>query len=531
MLTLACFAPVLRQGFVVWDDELNFTLNLYYRGLSWSHLRWMFTTFLLGHYQPLSWMTLGLDYTLWGMDGRGYHLTNLVLHGTSAVLFYLLSLRLLRLGCGRPGAPEPDSLGLRAAAAASALLFAIHPLRVESVAWLSERRDVLSGVFFLATLLAYLRMQATPRRSASWWRWYAAALVCLVLSLLSKAWGMTLPVVLLALDFYPLRRGSNGERLPTLILEKIPFIVCAAGAAVLAVVAQSHGAEMLDLAQHGVASRGAQAAYGLCFYLAKTVLPVRLSPVYLLDPNFDSSQALYVGCALLVLAISVAALAGYRRWPYLTVSWACFVVVVSPVLGIAQTGPQVAADRYTYLSCLPWPLLYAAGLYRLRRAVPSGTAAATGGILVLLGALTFQQTQVWRDSITLWNHALSIDADNPIAYTNRGAAYEGQGELDNALADYLAAITRDPKRADAYFGRGNVRRAKGDLDGARADYDSFVLLRPHDPMGYANRGAVKHLEGKLADAAADYRRALDLAPPDWAFRDTVTANLAEIPGR
>src|SRR5206468_721385 len=214
LVVIACFLPTLRNDFVLWDDDLNFTDNPSYRGLSWRQLHWMFTTVHGGHYQPLSWVTLGLDYTLWGMNPTGYHLTSLLLHAVNAVLFYHVVVVLLRR------AAVTASAG---AAAVGALFFAIHPLRVESVAWASERRDVLSGLFYLATVLAYVRMAAAERTGGAR-RWYLVSLACFVLSLLSKAWGMTLPIVLVLLDVYPLRR-------PPRLLEKAPYAVLALGAA------------------------------------------------------------------------------------------------------------------------------------------------------------------------------------------------------------------------------------------------------------------------------------------------------------
>src|SRR5207249_5694880 len=212
---LVCFLPALGSQFVLWDDDMNFTDNPSYRGLSASHLRWMFTTLYGGHYQPLSWLTLGLDYTLWGMNPTGYHLTSLLLHAVNAVLFYYIVLALLR----RAVAAVSASAG---AAAVGALFFAIHPLRVESVAWASERRDVLAALFYLATVLAYLRM-AEEEPSGRAHRWYLVSLACFVLSLLSKAWGITLPVVLLALDVFPLRRAPR-------LREKAPYAALALGA-------------------------------------------------------------------------------------------------------------------------------------------------------------------------------------------------------------------------------------------------------------------------------------------------------------
>jgi len=519
----ACFASTLNHEFVTWDDPGTIVENVHYRGLGSDHLGWMFTTFHMGHYQPLSWVTFALDYSLWGMDPTGYHLTNVLLHVLNALLFYWLARRLLRLAHGA----STDATAVAVMAATAALLFAIHPLRVESVAWVSERRDVLSGSFFIATILAYLRMQAAAHASTARRHWFVLSVAFLMASLLSKAWGMTLPFVLLALDFYPLRRFDR-ETVKALLVEKLPWLIPASLAAATAVMAQSIGAEMQAVADHGIAARLAQAAYGLCFYLLETLFPIGLSPLYPLPPHLDPFEPKYILSAAVVIAITATAAATWKRWPWLLVSWLSYAAIVFPVLGLAQTGPQIAADRYTYLSCLPWPLLAAAGLYRLSRTQLHLTAAATMAILMIIGVLTVQQASIWRDSLTLWNHVIRLEPNNAIAYVNRGAAFEAQGDLDAAAADYQAAIDINRNYADAYFGRGNVRRSRGDLDGAMADFDLTTRLRPRDPSGFANRGAVHHVRGDFALAEADYARALELARWDWAFRDVIVGNLAEL---
>ena len=205
-VTIAAFLPVLHNQFVTWDDDQNFLGNLHYRGLAWPHLRWMWTTLHMGHYAPLTWMTLGLDHLLWGMNPVGYHLTSLLLHATNAVVFYFLVRQLLPLAL--PGPSERDH-ALAVSAGFAALVFGIHPLRVESVAWVTERRDVLSGLFFLSTILAYLR---ACEREAHGRRWYWLSVALFGCALLSKSMAVSLPVVLLILDVYPLRRlgGSSG---------------------------------------------------------------------------------------------------------------------------------------------------------------------------------------------------------------------------------------------------------------------------------------------------------------------------------
>lgn len=520
LVVAACFSPVLRNDFVNWDDDLNLTDNSAYRGLSPTHLRWMFTTTLGGHYQPLSWLSFAVDHALWGMDPRGYHLTNLLLHAAGTVVFFFVLQMLL---ARRNGVPR---VVLGPAACAGALFFAVHPLRVESVAWASERRDVLSGLFWLLALAAYLRATATPtsRRRL----WLGAALLGLATSLLAKAWGMTFPLVLLILDAYPLRRLGTDRH--AVVREKLPFMLVAGIGAVVAFLAQRGVPEMRSLAEHGPLARVAQAAYGLCFYLIATVAPTGLYPAHLLESRLDPLQPRYLAALAAVTIITAGAVTGRRRWPWLTAAWAAYVVIVAPVLGFAQTGPQLVADRYTYLACLPWAAVLAGGLAELwrperPRAVRHLTALSTVMILTLLALLTVRQITVWKDSLTLWSHTLRLDPSNYVACINRGLA-RASTDLDGAIADYDAAIRVNPGYALAYFDRGNARHQRGDLAGAIEDHSKVIELRPDDPDAYNNRGWARQALGDWTGAAADYTRALELASPTWPHRDLVTGNLA-----
>jgi protein O-mannosyl-transferase len=517
-VTVAIFWPALQNDFVNWDDDLNLVDNAAFRGFSLRHLEWMLTTTLGGHYQPLSWLSFALDHALWGMDPWGYHLTALVLHGANAVVCFLVLRALLS-----PLDLAPPAM-LNRAAAVGALVFAIHPLRVESVAWATERRDVLSGLFWLLGLLAYLAsVHGPPARRVVRRR---AALAALALSLLAKAWGITFPVVLLILDVYPLRRVTGARS--SALREKIPFALIAAAGAGLAFAAQAGVPEHRSLAEHGLFARVAQAAYGLCFYVGATLWPAGLHPAYLLETGLDPTRPRYLLAMGLVAAITALAVLGRRRWPWLAATWASYVVIVGPVLGFAQTGPQLVADRYTYLACLPWVALLTAGLARLwapqrppllRRA----GAVATIATLALLAILTGRQIAIWRDSTTLWNHVLRLDPTNYIAWSNRAWV---QPDPAVAIADYSEAIRLNPRYHRAYFNRGNVRQDVGDYAGAEADHAMAIQIRPTDPDAYNNRGWARQALGDWRGAAADYARALELAPADWVHRDLVAGNLA-----
>src|SRR5437899_2839051 len=409
LITCAAFLPTLQNQFVNLDDNDNFLDNPHYRGLAWTHLRWMWTTHQ-GHYIPLTWMTLGLDYLLWGMNPVGYHLMSLLLHAANAVVFFFVVRRILTRAL--PSLSERGH-ALAVSAGFAALVFAIHPLRVESVAWVTERRDVLSGLFYLVTILVYLRACEGEERGR---RWYSLAVATFVLALLSKSMVVNLPIVLLILDVYPLRRlgGAIGwwsAPARRVYVEKIPFVLLAAAASAIALMAQSSVHAAASLAQLSVPGRLVVSAYGLGFYLWKMVVPVNLSPLYELPRTVDPLAPPFILSYGLVLAITVIALARCRRLPGLPAVWLAYVVVLLPVLGIVQSGPQIAADRYTYLAGLGWAILAGAGLlscWRTSRTSKTGTpttlpiAGVATCLVVGLGALNWTQAQVWHDSEKLW---------------------------------------------------------------------------------------------------------------------------------
>ena len=412
LVTFVPFLPTLDNQFVNWDDDDNLVENPHYRGLGWTHLRWMWTTSHIGHYAPLTWMTFGLDYLLWGMNPVGYHLTNLLLHAANAAVFYLVARRIL--GLALPGPAQRGNVGLAASAAFAALLFAIHPLRVESVAWATERRDVLSGLFYLLTLLVYLRAGEQGERGRSG---YWASVGLFVCALLSKSMAVSLPVVLLILDVYPLRRlggarGWWGEPARRIYLEKIPFVLLALAASGGAFIPQIEGRNMPSLDELSVLGRLAVSAYGLRFYLWKTVFPVSLSPLYELRGQDPLALPFLLSYGV-VPAVTALALILRHRLPGLPAAWLAYVVILLPVLGIFQNGPQIAADRYTYLAGLGWALLASAGMlaaWRRRSFLVIGLAVV---LLLGFGTLTWNQVRIWHDSERLWRHAVAIDPMSP----------------------------------------------------------------------------------------------------------------------
>jgi tetratricopeptide (TPR) repeat protein len=504
------FWPAVDADFVNWDDNFLLVENERYRGFGPEQLRWMFTTFHMGHYQPLTWVSYALDHLVWGMEPRGYHLTNVILHAANAVLIYVLARRLfdLALGASRTRTVPP---------LLAALLFAVHPLRTESVAWVTARRDLLSTFFFLLAVISWLRFREREGRDA---RWYAASVVCFLLSLLSKAWTMTLPAVLLVLDVWPLRRLERSG-IAALVREKAAFLLLAAAAAATAFLAAWQKGAVVDIAQFTLVQRISQVFYGLAFYLRKSIAPTALSPVYLLDKQLDPTAPPYVLSALVVAGLAALLILCRRRWPAALAAFAGYAVLVSPVLGLAQSGVQLVADRYSYISCIPLALLAGAVLgSRPARAV------AAGVLLLVLGLLTRHQASVWHDPLSLWNHTLAVDRENWVAHNGRGSAHQSAGDLEQAEADYDAAIRLNPRFAVAYLNRGHLRMRRGDADGALADWDRAVEIRPTFADALMNRGAARLTRGDAEGAVRDLEATTRLKPESFtAWYNLATAHV------
>ncbi len=528
VIVFACFSNVLGNGFV-WDDTLNLVENSHYRGLSGSHLSWMFKTFHDANYHPLVWISFGLDYVLWGMNPAGYHLTNLIWHIINSMLFFKLIT--LFMDSGRLSTDTLDRTEMLACCAVGTLFFAVHPLRVENVAWLSARADLMCAAFYMLAVMSYLNFVAAEYHKR---KWYVFTLLFFVFSLLSRAWGISLPVILLLIDAYPLRRlnWKNGlaRSNMTMILEKIPLIILSIGAGYLALLAKSQGAVMLNLDQHDWLNRLMQSAYGLFFYLWKTLIPIQLSPLYLLENHFNPFKAQYIVSALLVTVIIIGMFNIKNRLPGLAVCFLCYAFIVSPVLGIVQAGPQVTADRYAYISCLPFGILVGAGLYRLQSmlrkkshyAIVSATLfAAALAFLIPLSFLSVRQSKIWHDENSLWTHAISVNRDNYVAYWNRGLLLDSQKNYDGALKDYSDAIRCNPTDDKYYNNRGAIRKMQGNSEAALEDFNNAIKINPKSPEPYANRATIHASQHNIEQAIRDYIKALEVASENWEQRETV----------
>ncbi|HZV95371.1 MAG TPA: tetratricopeptide repeat protein [Candidatus Nitrosocosmicus sp.] len=521
---LAAFLPALGGGFLNWDDAENFLGNPHYRGLGPAEVRWMLTAVHMGHYIPVTWLTLGLDHVLWGMNPAGYHLTSLVFHAVNAVLVYALALRLLALGFAPIS--DDDRLALRLGAAAAALLFALHPLRVESVAWVTERRDVVSGCLALTSVLAYL---AAARRAGPSGRahagWLAAAAGAFLLAAFAKSIVVGLPVVLLALDVYPLRRLSRRTLVPVL-MEKIPFVAAAAAAAGTMLAIAFKWGILAPVEAASIPQRLALTGYGLAFYLGKTLWPWPLSPLYTLYHPVEPLTARYVVPAVIVIALTCALIALRRRWPAGLTAWIAYVALLLPAAGILPNGPQIAADRYSYLPLIGGAIVAGAGLPwgwrawrsgRLTLPLARGALAATAVLLIGLAVLTHRQIAVWHDSVALWRHAAWADPDSDVPLFYLGWALAEGRRFDEARAHFEASLARVPAslpvlRAQFLVHLGIVEQQAGRSPEAERRLREALALDPDHPVAWIRLGTLLHARGARGEAAAALAAASERAP-------------------
>ena len=520
-VTLGAFVPALRGQFLDWDDVVNFVENPYYRGLGPAQLRWMFTSTLMGHYIPLTWMTLGLNYVLGGMNPWGYHLVNLLLHASNAVLVYLVARRLMAAatrGGAQVGQTDP---AVSWASALTALLFGIHPLRVESVAWITERRDVLCGLFFLLAVLAYLMGVGGGGRPRPAGR--ALSLGAFAAALLSKAAAMPLPVVLLLLDVYPLRRLHLGWR--RLLTEKAPYVALAGAAAVTALIVLRRGVAVTSYQDYGVASRLGMVAYSTLFYPIAFLWPMHLSPMYELPPRVSLGAWPFYPALLGVVAVTGILVLARRRWPAGLAAWLYSALMILPVSGVVHSGSQLVNDRYSYLSGIGFALvggaILRAGLgLRERGRVSTRTAGALAGaatlILLVLGGTTWIQTYAWRDPETLWRWAVDMDPTCSLCHGNLGSAISsgptGKARLDEAEGHLRRAIALRPESPIPYFNLGNVLLVRKQYGDAERAFETYGRLSPGSPRGLARLGLLAILRGDYGEAVSLLAKARG-APP------------------
>jgi tetratricopeptide (TPR) repeat protein len=505
------FVPSLDGAFVYWDDSRLLFTHTEYQGFGAENLKWMFSTTYGGHFQPLTWLTYAIDWQLAGPYPFMYHLTSVVFHALTAVAFYFVTRRLLALAF--PAHQRQSGAEMIGAAVFAALLFALHPLRAESVSWVAERRDVVSGLFFLLSVACYLNYaarriqppQATPERVAlpdqhghgiTGPALYWLALALCALSLLAKASAMTLAFVLLILDAYPLRRfsadnRSHNDSISRILLEKLPFLLLGLAAGAVAVWAQQTGGALETLESHGILARIAQACYGLVFYLWKTVWPADLGPMYQLpSPSVLLGPMLWKSLAALAVVLAFILLLR-RRFPALPAVFAVYLVLVGPTLGFAQSGRQLVADRYSYLSCLGLAVL-AAGIllahWRGRFSFSGRYRHASGAIVAatfvaLIGRAGLAQQDIWLGPVHLWERGVAVSPDSSIANVNYADALVRVEDYGAAIEYYRRGLQIEPNDVIARHHLAELERGMGLNEAA---IYSYIQTLKRDP---GRRGA------------------------------------------
>lgn len=528
LITVLVYWPVRHAEFIVFDDPVYVTYNSHVQaGLTWAGVKWAFTSWYGSNWHPLTWLSHMLDTSvleLFGADptaaARFPHFVNVVFHTANAILLFLLLFR------------ATNKLWPAAFVAA---LFAWHPLHVESVAWVSERKDVLSTFFGLLSLLAYVGYAEKSKEDNSDSKIdYALAIFLFALGLLAKPMLVTLPFVMLLLDFWPLERfpslartanrsdtqhlsrsTRDATRNTQLFLEKIPFFILSVASCVITFLAQ-RGEAVMSFEQRPLGLRLANAAVAYIEYLAKTIWPANLAVIYPLPHEIPSWQV--IAAVLLLAAISVLAWSVRRSAPYLLIGWLWFLGTLVPVIGLVQVGGQALADRYTYVPLIGIFLAIAWGAadlkirFQMSTAVTSTIAAV---VLMAFAAATERQLTFWENSEKLFRHALDITKGNAIAHVNLGVALEQQDRREEALGEYRKALELAPGLFQAHNNLANLLSETGDRENAAREYEEALRLNPNAATTHLNFGRLLSDTGQFDEAMREYAKAQQLAPDDY----------------
>jgi tetratricopeptide (TPR) repeat protein len=504
-MVLVVFGQSLRNGFVDLDDGVYVYANDYVpSGFTWTGIKWAFTNCQpAGIWHPLTWLSLMLDSQVYGLNPCGFHFTNALLHAAATVLLFLALNQMT---------------GTLWRSAFAAAIFAVHPLRVESVAWVAERKDVLSGLFFMLTLLMYARYVRVGARR--WSRPYILMVVFTLLGLLAKPMLITLPFVLLLLDYWPLQRFTFQSPFIVfrrLLIEKLPLFVLAAAASVLAFFAQKVSGAMLP-EPFGLRLENAVVSHGL--YLMKMFWPEHLAVFYPF-PTIIPWWKVVMG-AILLLGGTLAVILMRRRFPWLLFGWFWHLGMLVPVIGIIHFGGQALADRYSYLPqiglyvALAWGINDLAIAWRIPR-IALGTGA--GIIITVLAACSINQISYWRNSKSLWTHNMACTPSNSVAQLNLGKALEADGQRSEAIEHYRQALQLVPNNPIVLYYLGMALVEQGQLNEAVDCFTKVTRILPNDASAYDILGTALAKEGKAVEAIDAYRKALELQPdnPEVCF--------------
>jgi Flp pilus assembly protein TadD len=509
-LTLAVYAPVRHHDFVNLDDAQYVSQNpAVLAGLTWQGVAWAFTAGHAGNWHPLTWISHMIDVELFGRGAGGPHLTNLVLHMASAVLLFWLLASLT-------GAPFRSG--------AVAALFAVHPLHVESVAWVAERKDVLSTLLWVLTIWSYVGWVRRPAASRYW-------VLCAVfaLALMAKPMVVTLPFVLLLLDVWPLgRRGFQSSWVP-LVREKAPLFVLALASSVVTLVVQSHAGAVQAAGAFPIGQRVANALVAYVTYLRQAIWPAGLAALY---PYPSSIPPWQVGAALAGLAgASWLAVRAASRHPSVLVGWLWYLGTLGPVIGLIQVGSQPFADRYTYVPLIGVFIVAAWGLPDLVGGTRAGRTVLAGAAVVAIAGCAVaarQQVSHWKDGVALWTHAVGVTRDNYRAYTNLGQALTAAGRARDAVPAFDAALRINPTFAEAHNYFGLALMEVGETARAIGHYRDAIRLRPRFVEARNNLGLALASAGQLDAAQREFSEALHLDPGFAPARTNLGIALAQL---
>lgn len=502
LLTLAAFEGVRRCGFVAFDDNIYIYGHPHVRrGLTWEGVRWaagadlLFESPYADYWMPVTVLSRMVDVELFGLDPAGHHAMNAALHAATVVLAFLM----LGALTGAPGR-----------SAFVAAVFAVHPLTVESVAWVTERKDVLSGLFWMLVVLSYVRYAKRGSRGG-----YAAALVLMALGLMAKPTLVVLPLVLLVLDFWPLGRldPADGHSLARRVAEKTPFLVLSFVAAALTLIAHSRGGHLASADALPLATRLANALWSLLLYVWTFVWPTRLAVPYPHTGGSLISGRTALAVAMLGLVI-VAIARSYRARPYMLTGWVWYVAALAPVLGIVQTGQQGHADRFMYIPLLGLGIVLAWGAHDLAGSSPMRLALPWAAALLLVAWVTLTRVQVtrWETTVSLFSHAVQVTEGNHVAHHNLATALALEGEPTGAERHYREAVRIRPEYWEARSALGVLLMRQGRLQEAWDQQEQALHLRPSSADVHFNLGLLMARMGRSGDAASRYAESLRLDP-------------------
>ncbi len=495
VLTFAVYLRAIGNDFVNYDDNAYITENAHVRdGLSWGGIKWAFTTFESANWHPLTWISHMLDCQMFGLKPWGHHLTSLILHIANVLLLF---------------AVLKAMTGTVWRSAFVAAVFAVHPLNVESVAWAAERKNILSTLFWFLTIAAYIKYAGLRTIG-----WYAVTLVLFVLGLMAKPMVVTLPFVLLLLDYWPLERLKDWKIIGTLAIKKLPFIVLSVISGIITIIGQRIGETVVAIDAVPLSGRLGNAVVSYGKYIAKCFWPTKLGVYYPFEKDILIWKVIV--CIALLAAISVFVIIFARRSKYLLVGWLWYLGTLVPVIGIIQVGEQAMADRYAYVPLIGLFIMAGWGAWDLserwlhRRLILGIT---TGGVIVVLGIATYIQAGYWKDSISLFERALAVATkDSGLIRNNLGTAYNGKGEYEKARTQLERAVKIAPNYADAYYNLGFTYDRLGRYQEAIEAYKSAAKVNPNYVEAYYNLGVTYGKLGRYQDAIEAYRQAIKIRP-------------------